>query len=134
MKPQTSEWVEKAEGDWNMARQLKRVRKDVNYDGVCFHCQQSVEKYLKARLEEAGISFPRTHDLIKLLALAIQVELKWAALQPIIAALPLMPLPIVILGLAQLNLMQRMRSKLVAECGVRCEPHLDYLFEEDCWN
>ncbi len=87
MKPQTSEWVEKAEGDWNAARQLKRVRRDVNYDGVCFHCQQSVEKYLKARLEEAGISFPRTHDLIKLLALAIQVEPKWVKLQPIIAAL-----------------------------------------------
>jgi HEPN domain-containing protein len=87
MKPQTVEWVEKAEGDWNAARQLKRVRKDTNYDSVCFHCQQSVEKYLKARLEEAGISFPRTHDLIKLLALALQVERKWVALQPVIAAL-----------------------------------------------
>lgn len=47
MKPQTAEWVEKAEGDWNAARQLNRVRKDPNYDSVCFHCQQSVEKYLK---------------------------------------------------------------------------------------
>jgi HEPN domain-containing protein len=56
MKPQTAEWVEKAEGDWNAARQLNRVRKDPNYDGVCFHCQQCVEKYLKARLEEAGVT------------------------------------------------------------------------------
>jgi hypothetical protein len=53
--------VQKAEDDWNAARQLNRVRKDPNYDGVCFHCQQSAEKYLKARLEEAGISFPKTH-------------------------------------------------------------------------
>ena len=30
---------------------------------VCFHCQQSVEKSLKAILVRAGISFPRTHDL-----------------------------------------------------------------------
>jgi HEPN domain-containing protein len=74
MKPQTAEWVEKAEGDWNAARQLNRVRKDPNYDSVCFHCQQSVEKYLKARLEEAGVNFPKTHDLIKLLGLAITVE------------------------------------------------------------
>jgi hypothetical protein len=37
MKPQTAEWVEKAEGDWNAARQLNRVRKDPNYDSVCFH-------------------------------------------------------------------------------------------------
>jgi HEPN domain-containing protein len=68
MKPPTAEWVDKAEGDWNAARQLNRVRKDPNYDGVCFHCQQCVEKYLKAKLEEAGIRFPRTHDLTSLLA------------------------------------------------------------------
>jgi len=70
MNPQTAEWVEKAEGDWNAAQQLNRVRKDPSYDAVCFHCQQSVEKYLKARLEEAGVNFPKTHDLIKLLGLA----------------------------------------------------------------
>jgi len=87
MKPQTVEWVEKAEGDWNAARQLQRVRKDPNYDSVCFHCQQSTEKYLKARLEEAGMSFPRTHDLIKLLSLSVQVEPKWTTLQPVMVVL-----------------------------------------------
>jgi len=34
---------------------------------VCFHCQQSAEKYLKALLEELGITVARTHDLDKLL-------------------------------------------------------------------
>ncbi len=63
MKLQTAEWVAKAEGDWNAAQQLNRVRKNPNYDGVCFHCQQCAEKYLKARLIEAGIAFARTHDL-----------------------------------------------------------------------
>jgi HEPN domain-containing protein len=87
MKPRTAEWVEKAEGDWNAARQLNRVRKDPNYDSVCFHCQQSVEKYLKARLEEAGVNFPKTHDLIKLLGLSIAVEPRWVALHPLIATL-----------------------------------------------
>jgi HEPN domain-containing protein len=87
MKPQTAEWVEKAEGDWNAARQLNRVRKDPNYDSVCFHCRQSFEKYLKARLEEAGVNFPKTHDLIKLLGLAIAVEPLWVALHPFIATL-----------------------------------------------
>jgi len=87
MKPQTAEWVEKAEGDWNAAQQLNRVRKDPNYDGVCFHCQQCVEKYLKARLEEAGVNFPKTHDLIKLLGLVITVEPQWVALHPLIATL-----------------------------------------------
>ena len=87
MKPQTSEWVDKAEGDWNAARQLNRVRKDPNYDGVCFHCQQCIEKYLKARLAEGGIRFPRTHDLTTLLALALNVEPQWVSLQPIIVVL-----------------------------------------------
>ncbi len=87
MTPQTTERVEKAEGDWNAARQLNRVRKDPNYDSVCFHCQQSAEKYLKARLEEAGINFPKTHDLIKLLGLAVMVEPQLVALHAVVAVL-----------------------------------------------
>lgn len=37
------------------------------HDGVCFHCQQCAEKYLKALLEELGLSIPKTHDLEPLL-------------------------------------------------------------------
>jgi HEPN domain-containing protein len=33
------------------------------YDTVCFHCQQAVEKYLKALLIRVGVDFPRTHQL-----------------------------------------------------------------------
>jgi HEPN domain-containing protein len=33
------------------------------HDGVCFHCQQCAEKYLKALLEELGVHIPKTHDL-----------------------------------------------------------------------
>ena len=87
MKALTVEWVEKAEGDWNAANQLNRARKDPNYDGVCFHCQQSAEKYLKARLEEAGINFPKTQHLTKLLRLAATVEPQWNALHLSVAAL-----------------------------------------------
>ena len=66
---------------------VEPVRKDPNYDSVCFHCQQSVEKYLKARLEEAGINFPRTYDLIKLLGLAVTVEPQWVVLHPLVSVL-----------------------------------------------
>jgi HEPN domain-containing protein len=38
------------------------------HDPVCFHCQQSAEKYFKALLEELGIPIEKTHDLDKLLA------------------------------------------------------------------
>jgi HEPN domain-containing protein len=34
-----------------------------------FHCQQAIEKYLKALLTLSGVSAPHTHDVEKLLAL-----------------------------------------------------------------
>ncbi len=79
MKPTTREWVKKAENDFKVAAQILRRRKDVVADAACFHCQQCVEKYLKARLLEAGITFPRTHELLRLLKGCVQVEPLWSA-------------------------------------------------------
>jgi HEPN domain-containing protein len=80
MKPITIEWIAKAEGDWHSAVRESRARKYPNYDSACFHAQQCAEKYLKARLQEAGIVFGRTHHLIDLLNLALTVEPNWASL------------------------------------------------------
>jgi len=66
MKPQTAEWIEKAEGDWRVA-QRELGSEDPVYDAVCFHAQQCAEKYLKALMEEQGLSAPKTHDLVVLL-------------------------------------------------------------------
>jgi HEPN domain-containing protein len=77
MKPLTQEWVEKAEGDFATAERELKVRKNPNYDAVCFHAQQCVEKYLKARLQEEGIIFRKTHDLGALLDLLIPTEPSW---------------------------------------------------------
>jgi HEPN domain-containing protein len=52
MNPLTVEWVDKAEGDMAIAKRELRARKQPNYDAVCFHAQQCVEKYLKALLQE----------------------------------------------------------------------------------
>ena len=79
MKPLTREWVEKAENDFKVATQILRRHKDVVPDAACFHCQQCVKKYLKARLVEAGLSFPKTHDLFLLLNLAGGVQPLWLA-------------------------------------------------------
>jgi len=79
MKPLTRDWAKKAENDFKAALQLLRRRKDVVPDAACFFCQQSVEKYLKARLIEAGIPFRRTHDLLQLLNLCVPVEPLWSA-------------------------------------------------------
>lgn len=79
MKPLTRDWVKKAENDFKVASQILRRRNDIVPDAACFFCQQSVEKYLKARLIEAAIAFPRTHDLLQLLNLCVQVEPLWSA-------------------------------------------------------
>ena len=48
-----------------MAQMSYRACQHPSYDATVFHAQQCVES-TKARLEEAGISFGRTHDLLVL--------------------------------------------------------------------
>jgi HEPN domain-containing protein len=67
MKPLTLEWIEKAERDFFTMERESRVRKEPNYDGVCFHAQQCAEKYLKALMVETGLPVPKSHDLVFLL-------------------------------------------------------------------
>jgi HEPN domain-containing protein len=64
-----------------------RARKHPSYDAAVFHAQQCAEKYLKARLEEAGIAFSRTHDLLVLHQLVLSVEPAWTGLQPFLISL-----------------------------------------------
>src|SRR5262245_40440222 len=66
MKRATAGWVRKAEHDIRGAAGL-HGRKPPLHDLVCFHCQQCVEKYLKALLEEGGLAVHKTHDLLRLL-------------------------------------------------------------------
>ncbi len=87
MKAATRDWIAKAEGDFQAATALARLRKAPLHDQVCFHCQQCAEKYLKARLEEAGLHYPKTHDLEVLLNLILQNEPLWTALSPALKSL-----------------------------------------------
>ena len=59
-----------------------RARQHPNPDSACFHAQQCAEKYLKARLQEAGLAFPKTHDLLDLLNRLLAVEPAWTTLNP----------------------------------------------------
>ena len=79
MQKTTREWVKKAEEDYLIARRESRSKVPV-HDGVCFHCQQCAEKYLKAFLQEAGLAFPRTHDLADLLGSALSIEPTWTSM------------------------------------------------------
>jgi HEPN domain-containing protein len=82
MKPLTVEWVDKAEADFASAQREYRARKSPNYDGACFFAQQSIEKYLKARLQEASRPFGKTHDLEALLNQLHTIEPAWLMLLP----------------------------------------------------
>lgn len=82
MKPLTREWIGKAEGDFATASREMRARKSPNYDAVCFHAQQCVEKYFKALLQEKAVPFGKTHHLISLLELILAVEPSMEMLRP----------------------------------------------------
>ena len=62
-------WIRKGDNDLkNVELILKSQDEDSPYDTVCFHCQQAVEKYLKAFLTAKGVKFPMTHNLADLIA------------------------------------------------------------------
>jgi HEPN domain-containing protein len=82
MKSITQEWVDIAEADYKVALLIRKSRTKRSRELSCFHLQQSAEKYLKARLIEAGILFPKTHDLKGLLDLVVTVEPLWIPLRP----------------------------------------------------
>ncbi len=82
MKPITQEWIEKAEEDWAVALLALNSPQLKAYNAICFHTQQCAEKYLKGQLQEEGIAFPYTHDLITLLDLLVPSHPLWTTLRP----------------------------------------------------
>ena len=68
------EWVAKAEGDYQTVLDLRAKRRIKQRYIIAFHCQQCVEKYLKALLTSFKIAFPRHHDLEELLVLLLDVD------------------------------------------------------------
>ena len=88
MNDETREWVEKAEGDFNGALVLLRQKHIGTADLICFACQQSAEKYLKAFLVERKVKFPKTHDLEKdILPLCRDVDEEFKSLLPFLQTL-----------------------------------------------
>jgi HEPN domain-containing protein len=77
MKPASTEWAAKAEGDFQTARRELAAAEAPNFDAVCFHAQQCAEKYLKAVLVEKGMSFPKIHDLSALLDMLLSSYPGW---------------------------------------------------------
>ena len=63
MNEQVRAWVDKAEGDFETAGRELGVSARPNYDAVCYHCQQCIEKLLKGALICFGVDPPYVHDI-----------------------------------------------------------------------
>ena len=87
MKEITEEWVIKAESDYDQANLAMYAVEAPLCDGVCFHCQQCAEKYLKAFLTENLVEFPRTHPLIPLLDQCLPFDPAFSDLHSDVASL-----------------------------------------------
>jgi len=68
------EWIYKAEEDLESAVYLAKKDKKAVPDSVCFHCQQCIEKYLKAFLISSNIEPPEIHDLQRLKVICSKVD------------------------------------------------------------
>ncbi|OGQ94980.1 MAG: hypothetical protein A2284_04885 [Deltaproteobacteria bacterium RIFOXYA12_FULL_61_11] len=66
MNERTERWREFASQDLQMA---ELALTGALYNQVCFHCQQCLEKLLKALLADQETATPRTHSIVDLLAL-----------------------------------------------------------------
>ncbi len=63
-----NEWIDKADHDLGSAK-LIYLHIPKYFDTIAFHCQQAVEKYLKAILVFYDLDFKRSHNLVYLLDL-----------------------------------------------------------------
>ena len=68
-------WLIKAIEDFNAAKYIVDLSDEkILTSIVCFHCQQAVEKLLKAYLVAKKIDFAKTHNLEILLKLCIDLD------------------------------------------------------------
>mgnify|MGYP001236543375 CR=1 FL=1 len=83
MNAVVEEWIAKAEGDFATATRELAATDTPNYDAVCYHAQQCIEKYLKGLLIKFGQEAPKIHDLAKLgrLLEPICPEWQWPVLE-----------------------------------------------------
>src|ERR1700730_14181122 len=125
MKRATRAWVRKAEGDWRVA-QREAAAADPVRDAVCFHCQQCAEKYLKAFLQELGLSIARIHDLERLLADLLPHDATLKSLRPRLVISHAMR-SISAIPASQLQPGQcARRSNMLALFDSKCAPSLAY--------
>jgi HEPN domain-containing protein len=73
-KEYIKQWLFRAGEDIAVIHALSIQNTELYASTICFHCQQAVEKYLKAFLVYKKIEFPKTHDVDFLLSKCISIN------------------------------------------------------------
>ncbi|WP_295676784.1 HEPN domain-containing protein [uncultured Mucilaginibacter sp.] len=81
-KAYVESWLNKAEHDLMSAQRLIEIEPMI-LDNACFHCQQAMEKCLKAYLIYNGFDVQKTHDIIDLLADCAKYDPVFAGVDPL---------------------------------------------------
>jgi len=68
------EWLAKAGEDFDFAR-INHEEQRTFYAQICFHFQQSAEKYLKAYIIAHQLTFRKVHDLSMLLNIIVEKDM-----------------------------------------------------------
>jgi HEPN domain-containing protein len=80
-KDYVRQWILKAGDDLIVIGKLTQFEVVAN-SAVCFHCQQVVEKYLKAYLIAQGIEIKKTHNIEFLLVECEEFDPDFSAIDP----------------------------------------------------
>lgn len=69
------EWLRRAKSNLEIAR-IGKINDDILYEDLCFDCQQSVEKAIKALLISVDKKFPPVHSIARLLELVSETKIE----------------------------------------------------------
>jgi HEPN domain-containing protein len=76
-----SQWLSKANEDLLVVNKLTEFE-IIATSSVCFHCQQAVEKFLKAFLIANDVDIKKTHNIEYLLAECADIDDDFAGIDP----------------------------------------------------
>jgi len=74
------QWIDKGKDDLRVAEYLSSMHYPTPDEIICFHCQQSAEKNLKAFIFSHDIEPEKTHDLEYLLEICQKYNMKFSIL------------------------------------------------------
>ena len=69
------EWLRRANSNLERAKVVK-IKDEILYEDLCFDCQQTVEKAIKALLISIDKAFPPVHSIARLLEIVSETKIK----------------------------------------------------------